>query len=827
MKGQFSVEYIVSMTIFIGFVTYIIFSIWRFIPNYLSELRNERIRSEAYQISELLINDPGEPMDWNKVVGWFDSSWPYRRNITISGSAPSDYQVLIIVDTSSLILNGKMQGDCDDIRFTRSDGVTLLDYWIESGCFSPSTKIWVKVDSIPQTIYMYYGNLTASSLSDGYATFEFFDDFEYTDSPTNHGWQWVGGSVTAQTTTTTARCGVRSLRLDGATGGNPVLVHNIGSWTNSFVAEYWSRNDATTKFFSTSDFYGGAGATPTWAENQRIYHHFRSNGFLTWYDTAYHDYMSYSANTWYEFKVIIHPSTQSYDIYVNGVPMVSGANFRKSGTDITQWGFTDNTGGYQDCVRIRKYTSPEPTYSMGPEEVFTPLNRLGLSDKNLNKTNFLSLDKIFAFDTGCEGNGYYNIKRLLGSDHDFSVFLKKIPDGILLINCQPLETITRAINVSIKRFVAFGLGRNDDIPYNFVMAHSPYLEYNPSTGEYNLAWNRTPSAAGRSIKYLKKVYEIDRDPQTLEKIKELADYLVSIQNVTDETAGWYGGFPSVEGATTYYSIDAVFGGEGLLDAYELTLNETYLNRSKAAATFLRHMQTRNEAGLVNQYYGGFVEYVNSANGAYLVNMSTKLLLAVPFLDRLYSVTGDLLYITMRDDARDFLINGSGSGYGLEGHWEYYYPQPYGDDQWHRIGTGENGVYADSVAYSLEALYEYEGLSDTVKNVYDFYQGFTNYDTRFGWAGILDVVNKVYDPLTPYYDVVNTGLLSELRKSYDWDSYIFSRRKVEKLGDKSLFWGINFDYEPITEWQNTITASAIGLLLVEPSINYGELLLQMW
>jgi hypothetical protein len=30
----------------------------------LTETRNERIRSEAYQLSEVLMNDPGDPIDW-------------------------------------------------------------------------------------------------------------------------------------------------------------------------------------------------------------------------------------------------------------------------------------------------------------------------------------------------------------------------------------------------------------------------------------------------------------------------------------------------------------------------------------------------------------------------------------------------------------------------------------------------------------------------------------------------------------------------------------------------------------------------------------------
>jgi len=56
-----------------------------------------------------------------------------------------------------------------------------LNYWIEEYTEESSATVWVKVPSIPEsgvkTIYMYYGNSTVESESDGDAVFEFFDDF--------------------------------------------------------------------------------------------------------------------------------------------------------------------------------------------------------------------------------------------------------------------------------------------------------------------------------------------------------------------------------------------------------------------------------------------------------------------------------------------------------------------------------------------------------------------------------------------------------------------------------------------------------------------------
>jgi hypothetical protein len=108
-------------------------------------------------------------------IPWL-TGWSYRRPITISSTLSlSNYQILVQVDTASLISAGKMRSDGGDIRFTDSDGATLLSYWIEPGTVNTaSTKIWVKVPSIPagtKTIYMYYGNPSATSQSNSVAVF--------------------------------------------------------------------------------------------------------------------------------------------------------------------------------------------------------------------------------------------------------------------------------------------------------------------------------------------------------------------------------------------------------------------------------------------------------------------------------------------------------------------------------------------------------------------------------------------------------------------------------------------------------------------------------
>jgi len=64
-KGQFSYDYFISLIVFILAVIYIIFQIIAMKPAYLNEIRNEILRSETYQVSEMLVNDAGQPQNWD------------------------------------------------------------------------------------------------------------------------------------------------------------------------------------------------------------------------------------------------------------------------------------------------------------------------------------------------------------------------------------------------------------------------------------------------------------------------------------------------------------------------------------------------------------------------------------------------------------------------------------------------------------------------------------------------------------------------------------------------------------------------------------------
>lgn len=104
--------------------------------------------------------------------GWYDTSWGYRRKITFDNSAQTEnltnFPVMVKLD-STRISYANTQDSGQDIRFTDSDGTTLLKYEIEKWDETGTSTVWVKVPQIDASsstdnIYMYYGN---SSVADG------------------------------------------------------------------------------------------------------------------------------------------------------------------------------------------------------------------------------------------------------------------------------------------------------------------------------------------------------------------------------------------------------------------------------------------------------------------------------------------------------------------------------------------------------------------------------------------------------------------------------------------------------------------------------------
>jgi hypothetical protein len=64
MKGIADVEFILSTMIFLGIITFVTFSIVSNVPGLRDSSMRETLHVRAYEVSQLLLFDQGEPSDW-------------------------------------------------------------------------------------------------------------------------------------------------------------------------------------------------------------------------------------------------------------------------------------------------------------------------------------------------------------------------------------------------------------------------------------------------------------------------------------------------------------------------------------------------------------------------------------------------------------------------------------------------------------------------------------------------------------------------------------------------------------------------------------------
>ncbi|MEM5802085.1 MAG: DUF2341 domain-containing protein [Candidatus Aenigmatarchaeota archaeon] len=313
---------------------------------------NITLASEKMTISSF-VPITGLPSNWL-------SGFRFRRLITISnsGSALTDYQVLVNLDTASLISAGKMRSDCGDIRFTDSDGTTLLNYWLESGCNSASTKLWVKVPSIPasstKTIYVYYGNPAATSASNLDLTFVyniFFDGFESGSLTSN----WTRVSTNQGRIQVTSAngpfVGFYHLTMDDTTGDT---TYSLNKLTTNF----------TLKAYNVSITYYGK----EWADENH-------NCPSSWTGNTNGDCLAISCDgsTWYKRRDLFLTSTYTQYSDLNNTYNLCGGikNLRILWQQYDNYPITTDGIGL-DNINITwfgvKYALIEPTVSIGPEE---------------------------------------------------------------------------------------------------------------------------------------------------------------------------------------------------------------------------------------------------------------------------------------------------------------------------------------------------------------------------------------------------------------------------------------------------------------------------
>ncbi|NTW33720.1 MAG: DUF2341 domain-containing protein [Bacteroidetes bacterium] len=311
-------------------------------------------------------------------------NWLYKDPVNISntGGALTDYQVLIVMNTQSLITAGKMSSDGSDIRITDTDKCTELYFWFEQNTFNTAnTYIWVKVPSIAssssKTIYIYYGKAGATGVSNGNNTFLVFDDF---DAAT----MTISGNTAYKNFSALGNINFETVYMVEHKGG-----HTSPSWEYGYVlygikdnvnADSWvfSSYIGDDHLFDLHTFYG----TPSFWQKG-------GSGFRLSDNAFYRKKLLHLADN--NFRAAILNSSESSVIdmtQTDSRTFSPNQIYWEVRNDNSGWYITHDatnklyklkgvTGGWQteDWIHfffIKKYTSLEPTTAVGTEESACP-----------------------------------------------------------------------------------------------------------------------------------------------------------------------------------------------------------------------------------------------------------------------------------------------------------------------------------------------------------------------------------------------------------------------------------------------------------------------
>jgi hypothetical protein len=308
--------------------------------------------------------------------GWL-VGWSYRKSHVInpSSGAGTNYQVKITAHYGSgsdsgadVYLNGKCRTDFGDIRFTLSDGTTLLDYWMESKVDGDYAVFWVEVaddlSTNPVTIYIYYGNPNATTTSNGANTFLFFDDFNVDLS------KWTVRSGTWTLTTDSGYSVLESDIIDNAqivTSGFTILNCRIKARFRLNVVNTPNFFGVMARTPDSNNYYYEQYGSPYTNPSHQIYKCINGTHTLLTYvsltsDTNYHisEFLLYGTN----LKAYLD-GAYALSVTDSSLQSTAPVGLRHGSSTSPQ----SDAYFFVDWFFVSKYVSPEPSHgSWGSEE---------------------------------------------------------------------------------------------------------------------------------------------------------------------------------------------------------------------------------------------------------------------------------------------------------------------------------------------------------------------------------------------------------------------------------------------------------------------------
>jgi hypothetical protein len=314
------------------------------------------------------IYDSNGNLQYSDILGELNLG-KYIRNITIDNSSNAnnltDYQVLITLDTATLISAGKMRSDCGDIRFY--DRTNNLNYWIEGGINTTSTKIWVKIPSIPasstKVIQMYYGNPNLTSVSNGDNTFLFFDDFSGSSLDAN---KWILTRLYGSGTYT-ATVANGYVEIYGASSTTAAIVSKFGTSLPFAIEGSYKAMSYTNKSVYhniTQNSVGDDNNKLAIARGADVFYYYKVvSGTVTYYQQS----SVTTPTTWTRFSWKITTTNAYYFESGSQMNTTTTQDRFTTGTNYLMFSVYNSAATDYDWIALRNFAPTEPATTIGSE----------------------------------------------------------------------------------------------------------------------------------------------------------------------------------------------------------------------------------------------------------------------------------------------------------------------------------------------------------------------------------------------------------------------------------------------------------------------------
>ncbi|PKN36596.1 MAG: hypothetical protein CVU62_13845 [Deltaproteobacteria bacterium HGW-Deltaproteobacteria-2] len=293
--------------------------------------------------------------------------WTYRkyRPLGRASGAVTNYQMKLLVGESSgsgacdFHCEGHCLSNFNDLRFTTSDGETLLDYRIESISGTTPNQVatvFVECDSIgtsDATYYVYYGNAGASAYSNGANTFRSFEDFSGDLS------NWTGDTGSASITD-----GICTL----AGASTPKYLYSANSYSGNIALRIKAKLlDANYSQLFLSENPSDATDMVGIYHDSAATNHSRHQTFKAGANTTFaQDAIGFGS--YHIYEIMRFKNAENVDMvrtFTDGVQNGTGTTNNVPTVDLAVMLKTvgESSGVSADWSCIRQYVEPEPAWS--------------------------------------------------------------------------------------------------------------------------------------------------------------------------------------------------------------------------------------------------------------------------------------------------------------------------------------------------------------------------------------------------------------------------------------------------------------------------------